>query len=273
MSILKFYPAGLQTILFLLLCAGAFPVYAASEPVEITAQDVLEWDRGGQKYIARGQAVVRQGELSIHADVLTAEYDDPDAGGKPSEIKRLTAQGHVVIKAPDGRALGDHAVYVPETDVAILTGEALRLETRDQVLTARDRIEYDVNAGRMVAEGDATVLREDGKRLRADRVLAFFADRDGKQELERLEAHGSVIITTPTETISGNKGVYFAKTEQAELSGNVRIKRDKNLLKGEKASVDLKTGVSRLFGGSGPVQGVFYPGSDAKSLDLGGGRE
>ncbi len=85
--------------------------------------------------------------------------------------------------------------------------------------------------------------------------------------LKTLEAIGNVVITTETEVLRGERGVYNAATNVAELHENVKITRGPNVLEGTKAQVDLDTNISKIFGGAqngGQVRGVFYPGSEDK---------
>ena len=67
--------------------------------------------------------------------------------------------------------------------------------------------------------------------------------------------------------LTGDRGIYQASTNIAELHDNVKITRGPNVLEGEKAQVNLETNVSKISGGSGEtgrVRGVFYPGSEEK---------
>jgi lipopolysaccharide export system protein LptA len=92
--------------------------------------------------------------------------------------------------------------------------------------------------------------------------------KQGRRELDTLEATGNVIIKTGAETVTGSYGIYRAATNKAELTGGVTIKRGENILQGARAEVDLNTNTSRMFGGAGGqqgrVRGVFYPGSEKK---------
>jgi lipopolysaccharide export system protein LptA len=72
-------PAALLALL--LPCAAAAAqesatgtAAAAQQPIEITAEGGIEWDRNAQTYVARGAAQARRGELSVAADTLTAHY-------------------------------------------------------------------------------------------------------------------------------------------------------------------------------------------------------
>lgn len=259
-------------LLALLCVAGALPAAAQMDmapgnknaPLVITADETLEWHRNDKTYIARGNAKAEQDGVSIAAQTLTAYYKD--TAKSSMDIHRLTAESGVVISSQGNVATGEKADYDVAGGVATMTGGDLRLTSPDQTVTANDRFEYDVKAGRLSAYGNAVVTRAQDK-MTADAVSAQFEENKaaGKRTLKELTADGNVVITTPTEVVRGQKGVYRADTNIATLKGGVRIERGPNVLEGDEAEVNLDTNVSRIIGGAttegGRVRGVFYPGS------------
>lgn len=251
---------------------GAQPVNSEKDkPLEITAEQTLEWHRNDKKYIARGKAEARQGTVGINADILSADYRESQNSNY--DIYRMTAEGDVIITSQGNQAYGDKAVYDIDSGMAVMTGQALKMTAPNQTLTARDKFEYGVTEGRLSAYGDVVVTRPNDK-MQADKASAFFSQDkqdNGQRTLERLEAEGNVVVTTATETLRGDRGVYRANTNIAEVTGNVKIIRGPNVLEGNRAEINLTTNVSRMFGnqtgtsGTGRVKGVFYPDSAAKS--------
>lgn len=244
-----------------------FCLSAMAEPLEISADKSLEWHRDQLKIIARGNAKASQGDASISSTLMTATYKE---GEKENKFlpQTLTAEQNVVIKTADGKAYGDKAVYKISNKTATLTGKNLKLVSENMTLTARDKFQYNIDAGMLSATGRAKLLQVTDKgdnTIEADSLSAIF-DTQGSdtrnRDLKRMEASGNVIITTPTETIRGDKGFFNKQTNVAELSGNVKVIRGQNTLTGELATVDLNTNISTLSGGSegtGRVTGVFYP--------------
>lgn len=236
-----------------------------NQPLEITADQTLEWHRNDRQFIARGNAVAAQGDVRISAQTLTADYRD--SAKSSMDIYRLAAETGVTIVSQGNTATGDKAIYDVDSGHATMTGGDLRLTSPDQTVTARDRFEYDVAQGKLSAHGNAVVVRAQDK-LTADNVAAIFTDdaATGKRTLRELTADGHVVVTTPTETVHGAHGVYHANTNIATLTGGVRIERGPNVLEGDQAEVDLNTNVSRMIGstaqGGGRVRGVFYPGNE-----------
>lgn len=129
--------------------------------------------------------------------------------------------------------------------------------------------------GRIVYIGDANAVRGD-TRLRADRIEAYLARRDGGGfgNIERVVAIGEVYYVTPTEVARGDRGVYNLVTERIELAGSVVLTQGCNVSTGETLMVDLAAGVARLSGGDGDgedgrVRSLFFdePEGDGAERD------
>ena len=233
------------------------PGQSGDKPIEINAEQGIEWQQRNKAYIARGNARAAQGDVAVHADVLTAYYRDIDGGG--TEIWRIDAEGHVRIVTPTQRAYGEKAIYDVDDGVLVLTGK-VRLDTETDRITARDSIEYWEKRNLAVARGNAVAIRGEN-RLRADVLTAHFAkDNKGKARVRQVDAFDNIVITTPDEIVRSSRGIYDVETGIATLTGSVKITRGTDQLNGSYAEVNLNTGVSRLFGrGRGGVQGIFTP--------------
>ncbi len=230
----------LCTLSLLLLAAPAYAQGLSNsnkQPLEVSADGALEWQRGQNTFIARKNALAQQGDSSLAGDTLTATYIE-DAKGK-MQLQTITAQDNVILTSRDSKAYGDKAVYDLNEGKATMTGQNLKMITPEQTVTARDRFEYFTQTGRINAIGDATITRPKigggNDTLRAPTISAFLKkDANGKQTLDRATAQGGVTITTPTETITGQSGEYIATSNIATLNGNVKILRGPNTLEGER---------------------------------------
>ena len=199
-----------------------------NQPLEITADSTLEWKRNEQVFIARGNALAKQGEVSIAAQILTALYEDNEENG--FQISQVNADENVRIISRDNTAFGQNAVYNLNEGKAVMTGDNLKLISPDQEVTARDRFEYWTIDGRLIALGKAKVRRKNPKGhydvLESDKIVATLKENaQGQRVLDTLEAFGNVVITTPTEIVTGTYGIYRSGSNKAELDGNVVIRR------------------------------------------------
>lgn len=227
-----------------------------TKPIEINAEDGIEWRQREKIYVARGKARATQGEVTVHADVLTAHYREMPGGS--TEIWRIDANGNVRIAAPNQTAYGDNAVYDVGKGLLVLTGK-VRLVTETDQISARDSLEFWEKRNFAVARGEATAVRGD-RRLAADVLVAHFKKSgDGTSKVHEIEAFDNVLISSPEEIVRAEHGIYDVETGIATLTGSVKITRGENQLNGARARVNLNTGVSLITGGAQGVRGYLAP--------------
>jgi len=236
---------------------------SSDNPIEISAQESFEWLQNQKQYKAVGAVIVTQGDLSLQADELIADYDE--SAQENLNITLITATGNVVLKDLDNTAYGDKIIYDLTTDDIVLTGQNIRLIAPEQNITARDSMTYNNKKGIAKAVGNARI-KTAKETLNANIITANFSknNQEKKQTLTNAIATGGVKITTKEEEITGNNGTYNAIKNTADIKGNVKITRGPNTLEGSRASVNLTTNISQIFGDkkSGKrVKGVFFPKS------------
>ena len=233
-------------------------------PIQIEADDGIEWQRANQLYVARGNARARQGDVTVEGDELIAFYR-PNAAGE-NEIFRIDANGNVRIFSTNEVARSDKAVYDIEDGVLVMTGDNIQLDTAEDTITARDSLEYYETKQLAVARGDALAIRGD-RRVRADVLTAHFGEGNQQAAMDRIDALGNVLVSTPTDIVRAEKGDYDPARGIATVTGNVKITRGETQLNGERAEVNLKTGESRLLSSpSGErVRGLFLPKAKSPS--------
>ncbi len=88
-------------------------------------------------------------------------------------------------------------------------------------------------------------------RLKQDRA-------DDLGAVSKIDAAGSVVLTTPEDTAKGDSGTYLVDNRLITLSGNVTLTRGKNVLQGSQVEYSFETGKSLLA--STPVAEGEAPG-------------
>jgi lipopolysaccharide export system protein LptA len=232
-----------------------------NDPIEISAENGIEWKRDVRTYTARGNALAQQGNTSIAGDTLIAYLDEND------EISNWEAIGNVKIQTSQSTSYGDHAEYTESTRLLVLTGNNLKVVTDNQTVTARDQIEYWRDKDVVVAKGNVVILRpQKNTTIKSDEATAYFRDKrddpatpedetgDGS-EVYQVKAQGHVRVDRKEQTAFSDHLVYDPDTEVAVLTGNVTIHSKDNTYKGARAELDLQKDVSRLL--PAPGQRVF----------------
>ena len=265
-----------------------------SSPIEVNADQGIEWQQDANVFIARGNATATRGTTVVRADELRAYYRDTQANTQTntqantqanagastdspaignSEIWRLDAIGSVTITGPGWQASGGHSIYDVAGGVMILKDAApITFVSGDDVITATKQMEFWNGKKMAVARGNATAIRADRK-ISADVLSAYIEDgANSKSTIERIEAFDNVKIVTSDTTTTSNRAAYNPPTGLARLDGAVTIQKGENRLAGCSADFDLNTGISRLKscpgadGKDGRVKGILLPGANSGAI-------
>lgn len=236
-------------------------------PLEVTSENGIEWQQDVKAYIARGNAIAKRGQTTLYADVITAYYRDIPNSSQ-TEIWRVVPDGHVRITTPTQQVVGDHGVYDIDQAVVVMTGKALKLTTPQDVVTARDTLEWYDGKQLAVARGDAVAVRGE-RRLRGDTLVAQVVQAPGEDSrISLVNGKGHVVVSGPNGQVgTGDTGVYNADTGIATLIGHVTVARGDDTVVGQYGVVDLQSGVSRILPRPpsdedrtrGRVQGIIIP--------------
>ncbi|GEM17427.1 LptA/OstA family protein [Gluconobacter oxydans] len=263
------------------------------------------YDRNAQTVTLTGGARAVRGDVTVDADTLigylrkktpppgqpapppppaNAKDNSGDPMGGSLELYRIEARGNVHIYNQTDQGWGDHALYDMDQAVMVMTGKHLKLTTPQDVLTARDVMEYHSKTRMSVGRGDATVTTNDGKQVKADVLVSFSKPSDapapgtpqsakpaqaadssnpmggGASKLDRAYGWGHVVLRTQTQTGTGDRGVYVFDTQIARLIGHVHVTQGQNQNNGSQAIVNMKTGIATMLPGTdSPIQGLVVP--------------
>jgi lipopolysaccharide export system protein LptA len=127
-----------------------------------------------------------------------------------------------------------------------------------------DSFQADLNGKTGTWSGNVVVVQADTK-MRANSVR--MSTVNGKAD--KVLASGNVVVDSPKSGIvTGDNGVYSVGPRTVLMTGNVVLKKGKDVMRGAQLTVNLVTGQAVLGGGArtpgvagGRVQGVFIPNS------------
>ena len=113
------------------------------------------------------------------------------------------------------------------------------------------RIEIQDNANQAVFSG-AVVIRQGRMTLNADTVKILYTRKgNASPEMQRLDARGRVRLVTPSETATGNTGIYDVPAKIITLVGNVTLDRAGTKLNGQRLVINLVSGQTSFDGRGG----------------------
>lgn len=265
MSVLKRFYLSSWVLALSMLGGMGIGVAADKLPLEITADQQLEWNQQDRTYIARGNAKAVQGEFSVTADTLTAHYAEDGQSaqnkGGAGNIIELTAAGNVVLRSSHDHATAATAQYDLVKDVIELNGARPKLYRGNDMLEAdqvtvtlknRDFDHADATGNVIITKGAAQGDAQGDKRADAARPQPK-QDQSGKAPLQRAVA---------------DHAHYDGGTEIVTLTGKVKLWQGESWVEGSEAILNLheKTNILKAGAGDnngaqrvGRVKGIFYP--------------
>lgn len=147
-----------------------------------------------------------------------------------------------------------------EAQVTATTETKAPVNISKDVSISADELEANLRKDIVVFVGNVLVHQND-LTLNSDRITVFYQDGDNKNSsISRIDASGSVKLTTLTETITATWGIYDFTDKIITLGGKVTLKRNDGEIKGKRLVYNLETGLITLDGNpkdKGRVKGQF----------------
>lgn len=110
-----------------------------------------------------------------------------------------------------------------------------------------DRIEVQDRADRVVLSGNV-VAKQAELTLNAPRVTVAYTN-DKAVQIQRIDASGGVLLTSPTETARGQFAIYDLGKRLITMLGGVTLTRSDSNVRGNRLVFDLATGRAVVDGG------------------------
>lgn len=129
-----------------------------------------------------------------------------------------------------------------------------------EVDISADELEANLRKDIVIFVGNVVVSQK-GLTLNSDRITVFYQNGEKKKSsIDRIDASGSVKLTTLTETINATWGIYDFTDKIITLGGKVILKRSDGEIVGKRLVYNLNTGLITLDGNpgnKGRVKGQF----------------
>ena len=235
-------------------------------PIEIFAEEGIEWHKNKNKYVAIGNAKAVSGSLSLKSDRIEAFYTEKEDSGM--NIKEVKAKKNVIIEDKKMRIVGgNYAEYKTTKDYFLIVGKNILLTSEANTLRSKEKLEYWRSKNIAIATGKAEAQKDKEFIVLADKLVWYLKEDKNKTTVKKILGFKNVSIKTNNEVAFSDKAIYNNDTEICKLYGNVKLQRGDSFLLGEYAEVDLKKGISKLL----PAPGNSMKENKVKALiDKGG---
>ena len=127
----------------------------------------------------------------------------------------------------------------------ILT-KTLYCEDKKPIEIVADTMEWNKQLGQAIAIGNAKAIQGESI-IKADKIIAVL-NKTNNQKITKLLASGNVVFLKDKQLATGDKAIYYLDQDKVIITGNVKLERDNNIVKGEKLIIDFITGLSKIEG-------------------------
>ena len=223
----------------------------SDDPIEIFADEGIEWHKNKNKYVAIGNAKAVSGTLSLSSEKIEAFYNEKENAGM--DIKEVRAKKNVVVEDKKMKIVGgDYAEYNTKKDYFLIKGKKITLTSEANILKSKEKLEYWRSKNIAIATGSAEAKKNSQKKedeftVLADKLVWYLKETEKKTTVKKMLGFENVSIITNNEVAFSDKAIYNNETEICKLFGNVKLQRGESFLLGEYAEVDLKSGISKLL--------------------------
>ena len=217
-----------------------------NNPVEIYAEDSIEWHKNEKKYLAIGNAKASSGTMSLTSQRIEAFYNEVDDSAM--DIKLVKAHKKVKITDKKLEIVGGHsAEYNLEKDHFAIFGKNLVLTSDKNKLKSNKKMEYWRNKGVAIATGKATAIKDAEFVIKGEKLIWFVEEVEEKMNVRKILGFTNVSIRTNNEVAFSDKALYNKNTGICKLFGNVKLQKGSSFLTGDYAEVDMNRGISKLL--------------------------
>jgi lipopolysaccharide export system protein LptA len=277
-------PAPAAAALLLALAAGTLaPGGAAAQnfglglsaqdngrPVDIQADDGIEWQQNNRLYIARGNARATRGQATVFADTLMAFYR-PVCGPEAREAEKKKAAAHK--DAPPGKAPAASKAPCPDappppagdkrkdgstndptggnsTEIYRMEAEGnVRIATETQTVYGDHAVD-DVDRGLLVVTGQHLKLETQHDTVTARDTLEWYDDTqlavargDAVAVREGKRLRGDVLTSEVVKDQNGSSHI-----SRIDAQGNVLVSSLDQIARGDTGVYNVDTGIATLSG-------------------------
>ena len=128
--------------------------------------------------------------------------------------------------------------------LSFLLTKTLYSEDKKPIEILADTMEWNKQLGQAIAIGNAKAIQGESI-IKADKIIAVL-DKSNNQKITQLLANGNVKFLKDKQLATGDKAVYYLNQDKVIITGNVKLERNNNIVKGEKLIIDFLTGLSKM---------------------------
>ena len=128
---------------------------------------------------------------------------------------------------------------------AVFSGK-VKVTQGDTTMTSKTLVVFYEGSGSSGEQQPAAPKQKGAKAAPGTPIQSAAPGPTGSSSIKRLEARSNVVVTQKDQVVTGDLAVFDTKANLITISGGVVMTQCKNVMRGDRLTVDMTTGMSRV---------------------------
>lgn len=204
--------------------------------IEITTDQGIEVFQNENYYLLKENVNIISNEFELQADLVKAHFKND-----LYDIIKIECEGKVFFKSENGITANGNILNLDTVNNTInIIGIDSSLKYNELLLTADESIFVDNTNGKFNLQGESSKLESINLIVVGYSIIGEFKNIDNSNQITKLEVTDKKLANIVTDKINmlASKAVYSKKNNLIELSENVKIIRNNEVIIGDYAIID-----------------------------------
>ena len=210
--------------------------------IEITANKNMEWDQSENKIFAYGGAYVKSNKFSLNAEKITGFYEGNIGKGN---IKNLTANINANFISQRATIKANQIDYDFIYDEVNVKGSNIFMIFKEGSINSDESLRFNNKDQKIFVNGNVNIKILDKGDIKAQTVLIDI-DKTGSMTILKASKDVEIFLKNLQQKVIADEANFDIQNSKINFLGSVVLNQGKSFLKGDKAFIDLKNGISRI---------------------------
>ena len=212
------------------------------DTIEITANKNMEWDQSENKIFAYGGANVKSNKFLLKAEKITGFYEGNIGKGN---IKKLIANtnANFISQRTTIKAKQIHYDFI--NDEVNVKGSNIFMEFKEGSINSDKSLSYNNKDQKIIVNGNVNIKIKNKGDIKAQSVLIDI-DKTGSITILKASKDVEIFLKNLQQKVIADEAKFDIQNSKINFLGSVVLHQGKSFLKGDKAFIDLKKGISRI---------------------------
>lgn len=223
-------------LIILIILFSSQIVSRENNQIEITTDQGIEVFQNQNYYLLKENVNIISNEFELNADLVKAHFKKD-----LYDIIKIECEGKVFFKSKNGITANGNILNLDTVNNTInIIGTDSSLKYNELLLTADESIFVDNAKGKFNLQGESSKLESINLIVVGYSIIGEFENIDNANHITKLEVTDKKLTNIVTDKINmfASKSIYSKENNLIELSENVKIIRNNEIITGDYAIIN-----------------------------------